>query len=71
MFSVCPLEVDEISGGLTITSYCQDVLAIKDKRNILPPFIVGCTYYIHNSCLINLVQIIYFLKGLVNPISIL
>ncbi len=29
MFSVYPLGVDEISGGITITIYCQDVLANK------------------------------------------
>jgi hypothetical protein len=50
MFSVCPLGVDEISGGITITT-----IARKNKRNKLPPFIVGCTFCIHNSCFINLV----------------
>jgi hypothetical protein len=32
MFSVYPLGIDEISGGITIIIYCQDVLAIKIKE---------------------------------------
>jgi len=66
MFSVYPLGIDEISGGITIIIYCQDVLAIKNKRNRLPSFIIGCTYSTYISCLIILVQI-FFLKRSCRP----